>query len=37
MTVEGELPPGIVKSLVSELGEKLAVLENASIEAKPLI
>ena len=37
MTVEGELPSGIVKSLASEVGEKLAVLENASIDAKPLI
>ncbi|HWQ93482.1 MAG TPA: hypothetical protein VN673_17580 [Clostridia bacterium] len=35
LTVEGELDPNIVKSLASELGEKLSVLENTSIQVRP--
>jgi len=37
MTVEGQLAPAIVESLASDLGDKMAVLENSLIDVKPLI
>jgi len=37
MTVEGELPPAIVKLLASDLAEKLSVLENTSMDMKTLM
>jgi hypothetical protein len=36
VTAEGELDIRIVESLASELGEKLAVLENTPVDVKPL-
>ena len=36
ITAEGELDHDIVKSLASDLAEKLAVLENVPIDVRPL-